>query len=118
FVLVFPNAVEEDNRVRKGSKRVVLDDRRIFFTPYSVASGEVAYLYLLATTTKLDVEGDERVSLGSSDPRHPVLYGFSEKRARDVSEKVKGIVERPGVSAGRVAEEIFVFNVRGPKPDR
>jgi hypothetical protein len=118
YVLVFPNAVEQDNRVRKGSKRVVLNDPRIFFAPYQVAPGEVAYLYLLATTKEWSVEGDEKVSLGSRDPRHPILYGFSEKRASAVAEKIKGLVEGRGVSPGRVAEEIFVFNVQETRPDR
>jgi tRNA A-37 threonylcarbamoyl transferase component Bud32 len=114
YLLVFPNQTEEDNRVKGESKRIVLNDRRTFLAPYVVAKGEVAYLYLLASTQDWALPAGRKVRGG--------FYGFTPDAARELSRRITALVEgrRSGHAEGanRIAEDVYVFNVHKGAKDR
>jgi serine/threonine-protein kinase len=106
IVGVYPNKVEKNNKIARSSKRLLLNEPGLFLSPV-VTSGDLAYLYVLATEKdwKFRPDGDD-----------DYFYTFSPAAAADLARQIARIVEGAGSSASserqKVAEEIFVFYVR------
>jgi hypothetical protein len=110
ILAVFPNRVEHDNRIVRSTRRLLLNNPRLFLSPL-LTSGEVAYLYVLATQKDWKFEPDR-----DHDGGHNSFPSFSPKAAARLAEQISQIVEGTGSSAagdrGKIAEEIVIFNVR------
>jgi serine/threonine protein kinase len=106
-LLLFPNRVEKDQLVHKGIRRILLTDPRIFLSPVVVTGGETAYLYVVASEKRWQVEPDRTFDQ---------FYSFSppalQKLGQQIAELVEGGKTPAAGGPNRLAEEIHVFNVR------
>jgi hypothetical protein len=105
ILAVFPNKVEDDNRIPRDTKRLLLHKPALFLSPV-VTSGDFAYLYVLAT---------EKNWTFGPDGEHENFYSFSPAASVGLAKRIAAIVAG-GAAPGereKVSEEIVVFHVRG-----
>jgi tRNA A-37 threonylcarbamoyl transferase component Bud32 len=105
-LLVYPTRLEKSNRVAGGKTVTVPDDPAATLSPV-VSRGEPPFLYVVAS------ERDWRSGV-KPDRIYNVFPAFSPKAMDGLAPVVRGVVEGPGAGekSQRVAEEIFLFNVR------
>jgi hypothetical protein len=104
ILCLFPNREEEQSFIKGSVQHTLLNRPGLFLSPVHT-TGEMAYLYVLATEKEWECH---------PDGNYGGFPSFTESAGKKLAKQIANIFAEAGRpdSGQRVAEEIFVFNVR------